>query len=524
MRQRLALTVALPVLFLCLAAPHDAAAQRRATSLVTDRSASRIGLERTWHTQIAISAFSGSILNLVEYVSPTEARYVAEVKWPDGRQLFRDSDLDAFGRPLRREGAKAKADELLARLTAQEVTPELIEHESPVVSLYVATEGGNVQAIDAESGETLWVSTVGSAFFPTVACGVGDKYVATVNGTTLYVLDRITGNTLWSLRTRGIPGAGPAVSGERIFVPMVDGSIEAYSATDPTEPEFSYRATGRALIQPIVTPTSLCWPTDQGHLYVAWAHRHGLRYRVETEKPILAPPEYAAGKLYLTSLDGYLYCIQQQGGMVLWTLSTGEPISSSPVVIGDTVMLITDSGMLVAANANTGQLLPGTSGVSKFLAASAERIYCAGRQGDLVVLDRASRTPVASLPLRGIEYYFANTATDRVYLASGNGMLQCLREISAEFPLIHVDMQERTVPAEPAEAAPDTEEAEPSAPAGRPVRDPFADPFSGEAAEEPADPFGGGAADPFGGGAAEPAADPFGSGAEPASDDPFGSP
>ncbi len=508
-------------------------AQTTVRGLPAQRETERFGLERAWFTQLALGRFSGEIVNVFEYVSPTEARYIAEVVWPQGRQRFLDSQLDAFNRALGREGAKAAADELVERLKRQEIEARVVEHTIPLITLYITTSNGSVQAVDAESGQILWTTTVGSAYHPTLACSASDKYVAVINGTVLYVMDRPTGRVLWSQSTRGIPGAGPALSNTYVFVPTLDGSLDVYTAADPTVPLIRYRATARCQIQPLVTPNSVCWPTDAGHLYVAWANRPGQRYRIETDKPIVCQPAYADGKLYVASLDGYLYCIQENSGLVLWSLSTGDPISSTPVVLGETVFVVTDTSMLWAVKADSGDLLPGASDIRKLLAVSSERIYCSGKHGEIAILARDSRAPLATFLAPDLTFRPVNGATDRLYLANQHGLLMCLREVGRDFPEIHVNLQERSE-AEKAKEEAEKEQRQQPAPRGAPPMpmDPDADPFDPfDAGADPvADPFGGGTtaddADPFGGGAmpgADPMDDPFGGGA-PADDDPFGAP
>ena len=63
----------------------------------------------------------------------------------------------------------------------------------------------------------------------TSEAAANEEYVAVVNGSMLYVLDRVGGSVRWQRRLRGAPGAGPALSETQVFVPMIDGMVEAYS-------------------------------------------------------------------------------------------------------------------------------------------------------------------------------------------------------------------------------------------------------------------------------------------------------
>ena len=86
--------------------------------------------------------------------------------------------------------------------------------------LYAQTDKAVVQAIDAETGKTLWSKQVGQPQYPTMSPGVNRDFVAIINGSRLYVLNRFNGDLLWETELAGAPGAGPALSTKRIYVPI----------------------------------------------------------------------------------------------------------------------------------------------------------------------------------------------------------------------------------------------------------------------------------------------------------------
>ena len=94
--------------------------------------------------------------------------------------------------------------------------------------LYAQTDSSTVHAIDAETGATLWAKQIGLASRPSMPLGVGPKLLALVNGTRLYVVNRFDGKILLDTELRGPASAGPAVSGERIYVPLANGLLVSY--------------------------------------------------------------------------------------------------------------------------------------------------------------------------------------------------------------------------------------------------------------------------------------------------------
>ena len=208
----------------------------------------------------------------------------------------------------------------------------------------------------------------------------------------------------------------------------------------------------------------------------------------------------------MASTDGYVYCIDEQNGNLVWRFSTGEPIIRSPVVVGDFVYVVTDENNLFRLSAADGLDEWTINGVSGILSVSGTRLYCLGRVGRMVIVDSASGSKLATLPTETLDVQYLNTLTDRVIVGTSAGIIQCLHEIQNHWPVIHAPASEQ-----PAKKA-----------TGKPAAGPAA---ARGAAPADANPFG---ADPFGSGgtpaaeppaskppAGEPSSNPFG-------DDPFG--
>ncbi len=118
-----------------------------------------------------------------------------------------------------------------------------------------------------------------------VAAG-GKVYAGTLAGV-LHALDAETGEDIWTF-----PAGGPilhtcAVSGDRVFFGAADGKIYAVSG-------------GRLL----------------------WA--------VQTGAAVWNAPAVCSGLVLVGSRNGKLYAVDEKGGSVRWTASTGGPLLSSP--------------------------------------------------------------------------------------------------------------------------------------------------------------------------------------------------
>jgi outer membrane protein assembly factor BamB len=408
---------------------------------------------------------------------------------------------------------------------APDFLPRFQRRVIPQVTLYVATDQGVVHAIDGETGKTRWSVPIGRPNHPNMAPAANDKYVAVVNGSMLFIVDNQTGKTVWERKLGHAPGASPAVTEETVFVPMVSGHLEMYKLfrlDEEFQPARYFVSAGRNFLPPLTTPNgSVCWPTDRGYLYVAGGDSNRLRFRLEANKKIESPATFAPPDLILvSSIDGYVYCVKELSGNIIWRFSTGQPISQSPIPIGNSVFVVTDEFGLFRVDIENGKEIWWSPRIRRFLSASATRVYCEGDRGQLVVLDLETGGRIGAIDTAGLDLKLLNAQTDRIYLGTKKGLIQCLHETSLDLPIVHQAEEARQKPkrAKSDKAVKPDDGVKPAGggkdPFGGGGKDPFggggADPFGGGA------PKGGGGSDPFGGGGS----DPFGGGGS----DPFGTP
>jgi hypothetical protein len=136
--------------------------------------------------------------------------------------------------------------------------------------------------------------------------------------------------------------------------------------------------------------------------------------------------------------------------------------------------------------------------MGELIAAFGGRLYATSLSGALAVIDVETGTRIGVFGAVRPKRLLVNNLTDRLYLVSERGDVQCLKTADSDLPKFNVQ--------------PDVESAEEES-ADEPKKEPETTPFG----PRDTDPFGDGAADPFGGGA-----DPFGGGDAGAMDDPFG--
>ena len=397
-------------------------------------------------------------------------------------------------------------------------------------TLFVQTNHAMLHALDAETGQSLWAVQVGRRHHPSLRPAANKDLVAVLNGSYLCIVNRHNGKQLWEVQVEGAPGAGPAMSERRVYVPMVSGKVAAYllepikdprvelglasedQTAEQTEaleqdrrellrleqdfvPPLVAQSTGRAIVQPIITRVEedaeyVVWPTDRGFLFMGRIeqNRFGIRYRLETAAGIAAQPTYLppamagipgdSGIIYAASRDGYVHAIRENSGTSLWRFSTAEPLIEPAVAVGHRVFAATQPGGMYCLDAKTGDQIWWAPQVIQFLALSRQRAYVVDRLGRMVVLSAETGARLDALPFPLHAVRMLNEQTDRIYLVTESGLVQCLREIELTEPIQHLAPQ----PPEPGQQGGGQQKPKPPT---RPQPNPFDAPAPG-AADNPA--------------------------------------
>jgi hypothetical protein len=102
----------------------------------------------------------------------------------------------------------------------------------------------------------------------------------------------------------------------------------------------------------------------------------------------------------------------------------------------------------------------------RFLASNPKFVYAVDAQGNLLVLDRASGAQLARYTgVRDFLTPISNELTDRIYLASNDGLLLCLRDKDYVRPVRAKNVQEMKPTVPDKKAAADKKPAADKAPA-----------------------------------------------------------
>ncbi len=362
--------------------------------------------------------------------------------------------------------------------------------------LLVQTSSAMVYAFDTESGHLAWSAEVGDARLPSQRPGANgrpadlkdnrseidkllghesdksdkalsernDKVVAVVNGSALYLLNRADGsayvdpknNVEWKVGLRGAPSSGPLVTDNMVIVPNVDGQLECYPTYDSKVSPLFMASSGLDETPPIAVGERIAWASARGVVHITQPKSINVRYRVETTGPITAAATSHDPVVFAGSVDGYLYAINSTTGDVLWKQTVGSAIRQPPVPIRTAVFAVLEDGGLFRGAMSDGHQQWINPAPKFFLAASPTKIYAADEFGHLLVLNAKTGATIDSMAMPSLCLPMANEQTDRIYLTSESGLIQCLHETQLEKP-------ENYLPPKPEKAVEEAPKAKPKA-------------------------------------------------------------
>lgn len=220
--------------------------------------------------------------------------------------------------------------------------------EDLVVTGSDSTAAGYVYAFERKTGTLRWKTAVGGLESDLLRAG-GTAFGTTSEGS-LVALELATGKVIWRVESRKEPSRrvrAPALSGDRIFFPGLDGKVYAVQA-----------ATGEVLWQrDLGSPITTALLLAEGHLF-AGALNHRL-YRLNPRTGEITA-EHDAGDFphsVLTFANGSLVALVGEKGIlgldlglnIRWTRTASVPWSTlRPLVLGDTVLVGNDARELLA--------------------------------------------------------------------------------------------------------------------------------------------------------------------------------
>ncbi len=235
--------------------------------------------------------------------------------------------------------------------------------------LYVTTGYGTVVGIDPSNGSIVWNKSIGEPVRSSPTASGGKVFFVSADNT-LHALNGGDGTELWT--ARGLPqvatllsNVSPAVSANVVVAPFPAGDVAAYDVstgkpawTDSLSRSDETSAAG-ILGDPArpVIDKGVVFAVSHGGKMVATSETNGERLWTRNIASTNMP--WVAGDtVYVVDLGGKLWALSRTDGAIRW--ATDLPSGgrwSGPVLAGGKLWLVSGDGLLIAADARSGQVL-----------------------------------------------------------------------------------------------------------------------------------------------------------------------
>jgi outer membrane protein assembly factor BamB len=250
---------------------------------------------------------------------------------------------------------------------------------------------GRVMALDTKNGRVRWSHKLPSRAESSPLVASGRVYFGTEDGT-VYALRARDGAVRWRYKADGAVKGGLALDRGRLFFGDYGGRMHAIRQTDGSQiwetssagTAFGLKA-GSFYSTPAVAYGRVYIGSLDGFVYSFAASSGKLAWRHKTGGYVYSSPAVASvggvgPTVYIGSYDGRLYAFDARSGSVRWAHDAGGKISGGPVVIGDLVFYSNLSRRSSAAlGAATGKTVWSTGrGAFNPVISDGKRLYFLG--------------------------------------------------------------------------------------------------------------------------------------------------
>ena len=413
----------------------------------------KAGLKQQWFTHSGIGV-GGKLADWYLDVDENSGTTYFEISGGDYLETMSEHDIGPSGAPLGIDFglklANIKAEVVAARLksdTGEDVEVSVNQYTLPKSTLYIQTSNGVVRSLDAETGKVRWTTNLGNQQTESLGVVGRGKYVAALKGGSVFCMDAETGAILWDKRCKNGPSAPPQLEDDQIFVPLINGRVQRFDIGQEGFNSMTYISggSGSSTTRPGISQFSICWPNYGGTVSVAArAGNRGMPgFELKANGSVLGTPQYKNGIYFITSVDSYIYALDEQRGSLIWENSTGFDITQPPILLGNYVYVINDLNQLSRFDATTGRLSANWQtarpGIGTYAGASQTKIFTINENGLLKVLDQDSGDVTGTANLGSVKSILPNSKTDRMYVLNNTGTIRCYRELASVKPFFHSD-------------------------------------------------------------------------------------
>ena len=208
--------------------------------------------------------------------------------------------------------------------------------------VFIGTSDGKLLALDRMSGAPLWETpyVAGNAIWGQPAYADGIVYVATVGGR-VHAVEAETGLENGRWQTSGAIADTPIITDKYIFVGSFDNLLHALDRSQTGVEVWSYPAGGWIWGAPAVADGVVYFGDLNGNFFAVEADNGRLLWEKSVTGSIQTRPVVADGVVYIVSQGnpemqrGQITAFATENGAQLWQQEAPAEVFTTPVLIGD---------------------------------------------------------------------------------------------------------------------------------------------------------------------------------------------
>jgi outer membrane protein assembly factor BamB len=240
---------------------------------------------------------------------------------------------------------------------------------TPVVAgdlVYIGGYNGRMYAYNSSSLAMRWVYPRESYLKPIISGPVvvsNSVYFSTSDGV-VYALEAATGDKQWEFRAGDKIWSTPAGDGDTVYIGSFDNKLYALNAANG-EKKWEFEAPGSLISTPLVYSTRIYVGSLNRYLYAVgvatgkqiWQFPATDEEENKPESWFWAKPVAYDNVIYAPSLDGKVYILDaESGGEIADAIDLKSPISSSPVLVDDKVIIASQEGVVYSLDTVTNRI------------------------------------------------------------------------------------------------------------------------------------------------------------------------
>lgn len=211
-----------------------------------------------------------------------------------------------------------------------------------------SSQDGSLYCLDADDGSLVWEYETGDQIRSSASIASGRTFLGGCDGL-LHVIDLATGTPARDPLPLGGPtGSTPAVSGDEVFLPIMDGTLYAFN---PVSGDIRWEFEDPDRLQEYRSSVSV----GADRVIISSRNKHvdaidrstGQRiWRKTLRRRADASPLLAGEDVWIASTAGLLLRLSVADGVTTWSFESRGRFMAAPAIVGDRLLIADDNGVV----------------------------------------------------------------------------------------------------------------------------------------------------------------------------------